>query len=155
METTAQGAKVWSSELNEFVSEAHIILAGMLADYSQGRLSLAYLPTRDRGAFGVEKPFQIQERRNDGQLVAIRDLTYADMANPGEVLAWVAQGDIVRRGVNAVFAEMELKRLANEAFAERQREEQRADAREMMMTLAQGGRDRKHFFKHNGQTFRR
>lgn len=155
METTAQGAKVWSSELNEFISQEHIILAGMLSDYSNGRFSLAYLPQRDRGAFGVEKPFQIQERRNDGQLVAIRDLTYAEMANPGEVLAWIAKGDIARRGVNAVFAEMELERLANEAFKERQLEEERADAREMMVTLARGGRDGKHWFKHNGKTFKR
>lgn len=155
METTAQGAKVWSSELGEFVDQAHIILAGMLSDYSNGRFSLAYMPVRDRGAFGVEKPFQIQERRNDGQLVAIRDLTYAEMANPGEVMAWIAKGDIVRRGANTVFAEMEIERLANEAFKERQLEEEREDAREMMMTLARGGRDRKHWFKHNGRTFKR
>jgi len=155
METALQGGKVWSSEIGEFISEAHVILAGMLSDYSYGRLSLAYLPVRERGAFGAEKPFMIQERREDGQLVDIRGLTYAEVANPAEVLAWVAKGDVVRRGAATVFNEMEFKRLADEAFDERRREEERADRREMIETLASGGRDRKHFFRHNGKTFRR
>lgn len=155
METALQGAQVWSSELGEFVSEAHIILAGMISDYSNGRLLLAYIPSRDRGAFGAEKPFQIQERRVDGQLVPIRDLTHADMRDPAAVLTWCAMGDTVRRGADVVFMEMELKRLAEAAFDERRREEERADRREMIETLAKGGRDGKHFFRHNGKTFRR
>lgn len=155
METSLQGGKVWSSELGEFISEAHVILAGMLNDYSNGRLSLAYMPVRERGAFGAEKPFQIQERRNDGQLVAIRDLTYAEVNNPAEILTWVARGDVVRRGARVVFDEMEFARLADAAFEERRREEERADRREMIETLAKGGRDGKHFYRHNGKTFRR
>lgn len=155
METTFQGAKVWSSELGEFVDQNHIILAGLLSDYSDGRLSLAYLPSAEQGSFGQHKPFQIQERRNDGQLVAIRDLTYAEMRDPGEVMLWVARGDTARRGVMTVFQEMELKRLTEAAIEERRHEEERADRREMIETLARGGRDRKHFFRHNGTTFRR
>lgn len=154
METTFQGAQVWSSEIGEFVSQDHIILAGALQDYDP-RFSLAYIPVRDRGAFGAEKPFQIQERRNDGSVVAIRDLTYAEMKNPAEILAWVARGDVARRGALTVFQEMELARLAEQALRERRHEEERADRREMMETLARGGRDRKHYFRHNGQTFRR
>jgi hypothetical protein len=155
METALQGAKVWSSELGEFISQSHIILAGMLDDYSQGRFSLAYLPAAEQGAFGQHKPFQIQERREDGTLIGIRDLTHAEVNDPGEVMAWVAFGDIRRRGINTVFEEMEFKRLADEAISERQREEERADRREMIETLASGGRDKKHFFTHNGKTFRR
>lgn len=154
METALQGAKVWSSELGEFVDQRHIILAGMLQDYDP-RFSLAYLPAAEQGAFGQFKPFMIQERTNDGHVVDIRGLTHAEMEDPAAILAWVAMGDVRRRGVNTVFTEMELKRLANEAMVERQREEERADRREMMETLAGGGRDRKHFFRHNGTTFRR
>lgn len=154
METTLQGAKVWSSEVGEFVDQSHIILAGMLQDYDP-RFSLAYCPERDRGAFGQTKPFQIQERRNDGQLVPIRDLTFEEMRNPGAILSWVALGDIAKRGANTVFAEMELQRIANEAFNERQREEERADAADLMAALASGGKDHKHFYRHNGKTFRR
>lgn len=154
METALQGAKVWSSELGEFIDQNHVILAGMLQDYDP-RFSLAYLPAAHQGAFGQHKPFQIQEHRNDGSVVAIRDLTYEDMRNPGEILTWLALGDIAKRGANTVFAEIELKRIAEAAFSERQHEEERADRREMIETLASGGRDRKHFFRHNGQTFRR
>jgi hypothetical protein len=107
METALQGAKVWSSELGEFISQSHIILAGMLDDYSHGRFSLAYLPAAAQGAFGQHKPFQIQERREDGKLVPIRDLTFQEVDDPGEVMAWVAFGDIRRRGVNTVFEELE------------------------------------------------
>jgi len=154
METTFQGAKVWSSELGEFIDQNHVILAGMLQDYDQ-RFSLAYLPAANQSAFGVYKPFQIQERRNDGQLVAIRDLSYAEMRDPAEIMLWVARGDVARRGALTVFQEMEIKRLADEAFQERKHEEERADRREMIETLARGGRDRKHYFRHNGKTFRR
>lgn len=154
METPFQGAKIWSSELGEFVDQKHIILAGMLKDYNP-RLSLAYLPASKQDSFGTMKPFQIQERRDDGRVVAIRDLTYKDMENPGAILAWCAKGDLVRRGANAVFAELELERLANEAFRERQLEEERADRREMIEAIAKGGRDRKHYFRHDGHTFRR
>ena len=154
METALQGAKVWSSELGEFVDQRHIILAGMLQDYDP-RFSLAYLPASEQGAFGQFKPFMIQERRNDGSLVDIRGLTHAEMLDPAAVLAWLAFGDLARRGVNTVFAEMEFKRLAAEAMEERRREEERADRREMIETLARGGRDRKHFYRHNGKTFRR
>lgn len=155
METTLQGAKVWSSELGEFVDQRHVILAGMLADYSDGRLSLAYLPAANQSTFGLYKPFQIQERRADGQLVAIRDLTHKEMEDPAAVMAWVMKGDIAKRGAPTVFQEMEAERLAREALAERQREEEREDRREMLEVLASGGRDRKHYFRHNGQTFRR
>jgi hypothetical protein len=155
METALQGAKVWSSELGEFISQSHIILAGMLDDYSHGRFSLAYLPAAAQGAFGQHKPFQIQERREDGKLVPIRDLTFQEVDDPGEVMAWVAFGDIRRRGVNTVFEELEFKRITNAAIAERKQEEERADRREMMEMLASGGRDHKHFFRHNGTTFRR
>lgn len=154
METVLQGGKVWSSELGEFVDQNHVILAGMLQDYDP-RFSLAYLPAAHQGAFGQHKPFMIQERTNDGRLVDIRGLTYAEMADPAAIIAWVALGDVRRRGVDTVFAEMEFKRLANAAIDERRREEERADRREMIETLARGGRDRKHFYRHNGQTFRR
>jgi hypothetical protein len=154
METTLQGGKVWSSELGEFVDQRHIILAGMLQDYDP-RFSLAYLPAAQQGAFGQFKPFMIQERTNDGHLVDIRGLTHAEMEDPGAILAWVALGDVRKRGVDTVYAEIEFKRLADEAMKQRQLEEERADRMEMMETLARGGRDRKHFFRHNGQTFRR
>lgn len=155
METSLQGAKVWSSELGEFVDQRHVILAGMLNDYSDGRLSLAYLPAASQGSFGQHKPFQIQERRNDGQLVAIRNLTHAEMQDPAAIMAWVVKGDVARRGAMTVFQEMEIERIAAEAMKERQHEEARADRREMIETLARGGRDRKHFYRHDGRTFRR
>jgi len=154
METTLQGAKVWSSELNEFISQDHIILAGALQDYDR-RFTLAYCPARSQGAFGQTKPFQIQERRNDGSVVPIRDLTLAEMQNPAAVLAWVAKGDLAKRGVMTVFQEMEVERMAAEAFEIRTREEERLDAREMMEALASGGRNHKHFYRHGGKTFRR
>lgn len=136
------------------MDQRHVDLATLIHEYDP-RFSLAYIPERDRNALGTDKPFAIQERRNDGSVVAIREISNEEMNNPAAILTWIAKGDVARRGTWTVFQELEAQRLAEMALQAAREEEEAADRRDMVAALAGGGRDRKHYYRHNGKTFRR
>lgn len=148
-----QGAQVYDSELGEFVSDDHVRLARTINDYKP-TLSLVYVPKKNRDATDT-KPWAILERDERFGEHVIRYLSDDEMKRPNEVLAWVFAGDQDKHDKREIIARFDLETTAAQALSMQRDMDERADLMEKTAFLASGGRDKKHYLKYNGQTFRR
>lgn len=153
MVTLFGSATVYDSDLGEFVSDDHVRLARVIGDYKP-TLSLVYIPKKDRGATDT-KPWAILERDERFGEHVIRYLSDDEMKRPNEILAWVFAGDQDKHDRREIIARFDLEIAADQAMKMQRDLDERADMQEKVAFLAGGGRDKRHFVRHNGKTFRR
>ena len=147
-------ARLYDSTVHDFISSKHQHLAEILADYDD-TLSLEFIPAMARDDTD-SKPFRVVQTPRDGrEKYVVRYLNEREMSDPQQVLLWIWEGDFRKHNPNAIFDRIEARRIAEELLKEKNEADERAAQVDLMANLAMGGRDRKHFFRHNGQTFRR
>ena len=147
-------ARVYDSATRDFISRKHQHFAEILHDYNH-TLSLEFIPALARDDTDT-RPFRIVETPTDGrERVIIKYLSERELDDPESVLLWIWEGDFRKHSPDAVFNRLEAKRIAADLLKEKNEADERAERVDLMANLAAGGRDHKHFYRHNGQTFRR
>lgn len=147
-------AKVYDSTVKDFISSKHQQLAEILHDYNH-TLSLQFVPSMARDENDT-KPFRIVETPVDGrEPYVVRYLSEREMDDPQQVLLWIWEGDFRKHSPDAVFNRLEARRLADEMLKKKNEMDEREERQDMIASLASGGRDGLHWYRHNGQTFRR
>lgn len=147
-------ARLYDSSVHDFISSTHQRLAEILADYDD-TLSLEFIPAMARDETDT-KPFRVVQTPRDGRApYVVRYLNEREMADPQQVLLWIWEGDFKKHSPNAIFDRIEAQRIVKELLEKKQEMDEREEQVDLIANLASGGRDKKHWFKHNGQTFRR
>lgn len=154
MNTFSAGeAKIYDSTVSDFISRKHQRFAEVLADYNES-LSLEFVPSMARDEDDT-KPFRIVENTPERGRQVVKYLTERELDDPEAILLWIWEGDFRKHSPDAIFNRLEAKRLASEILKQKQEDDEREERVDLLANLVSGGRDRKHFFRHGGQTFRR
>lgn len=153
MVTLFSSSQVYDATLGEFVSDDHVRLARVINDYKP-TLSLVYVPRANRDASDT-KPWAILERDERFGEHVIRYLSDEEMKRPNEVLAWIFAGDQDKHDRREIIARFDLEERAKQALSMQREMDEREDQRDAMAFLASGGRERRHYVKHNGHKIAR
>lgn len=151
--TFGQGVQTYDSRVGEFVSDDHVRLARVIHDYKP-TLSLVYIPREHRDATDT-KPWAIEENDPRFGKHIIRYLSDDEMKRPNEVLAWVFAGDQDKHDRREIIRRFDLEEAAARALSMQRELDEREDLMDQMTFLASGGRNGKHYLKHNGKKFER
>ena len=151
--TAIANAGTWDSESGEFVNEDHRRLAEILHDYNP-YFALAWIPPKDRNADDT-KPFAIVDNSPNVEQYIMRTLSEQEMKNPTAILQWVFEGDLNRNRPGDVLARMEAEELARKLMDTKRQEDVVAAQEDLMAFMVSGGREKKHYIRHDGQTLRR
>lgn len=147
-------ARTYDSTVRDFISAKHQHLAEILHDYDD-TLSVEFIPSLARDETD-DKPFRVVQTPRDGRdKYVVRYLNEREMNDPQQVLLWIWEGDFKKHNPDAIFNRLEARRIAEELLKEKNEADERAERVDLMANLAAGGRDHKHFYRHNGTTFRR
>lgn len=150
----AGAARLYDSNVRDFIDSKHQRLAEILHDYDD-TLSLEYIPSMERDENDT-KPFRIRQTPRDGRApYIVKYLSAREMDDPAAVLEWIWEGDFRKHNPDAIFNRLEARRLTKELLEKKDEMAEREEAIDLMTNLAAGGKDHKHYFRHNGQTFRR
>ena len=134
----------WNSDLNEFISDDHARLAGVLHDYKP-TLSLVYIPKLQRTTAAEHaKPWAILDSPAYLREHIIRYLSDEEMKNPQEILKWIFLGDLEKNRPGDVLARIEAEQAAATLLQLKREEDDLEDRIDHMAFLASGGRDKKH-----------
>lgn len=150
--STAVDAPFYSTEFGAFLSSKAARLAEILQDYNP-YMSLVFIPPADRSE-DDRQPYGILYSPPQLGPSIIRRFTENEIDDTAAILAWLFAGDLSKRDVKDVFAEQEAKRLAHELVEAKRKNDEALERQELVAALAVGGRDQKHFYRHNGKTFR-
>lgn len=138
------GARVWNSDLGEFINEDHRRFAEILRDLKP-TYSLEYIPVSAREtAEDREKPWRIIDSPDGLQRYVVRYMSEAEMLNPTAILSWLLAGDIVRHGAENVLRRIESEENARKLMELKRQEDELEDRIEYASFLVSGGRDKKH-----------
>ena len=143
-------APVYSQEHHEFLSSNAARLAEILRDYNP-YLQLQFIPTAQRD--GLEAPFRIWDDSPWKGGYTVKLLTAAEIENPQAVLEWLFEGDLSKNGLSDLMAKAKAKETAEQLFKLKREADIAAERQELASTLIQGGRDKKHTFRHGGKIF--
>lgn len=144
--------QIYDSTVRDFLDGKHQRLAEILHDYDD-TLSLEFIPSMDRDETDT-KPFRIRQTPRDGRKsYIVRYLSAREMDDPAQVLEWIWEGDFRKHSPDAIFNRLEVRRIAQEAVKIKDEQAEREAQIDLMANLAAGGRDHKHYYRHNGQTF--
>lgn len=145
-------APVYDTTYGEFVSAKHARFAEVLHDYNP-YFSLVFIPSSQRDETDTH-PFAILDSSPAKPRHIIKHISEREMDNPEEILAWIFEGDLSKHSLNAVIDRALLKKQAAELLQLKRDQDLAAERQELAAALIQGGRDKKHFYRHNGKTFR-
>lgn len=147
-------ARVYDSTVRDFISSKHQQLAEILHDYNPS-LSLEFVPSMARDEDDT-KPFRIVETPTDDRpRNIVKYLTEREMDDPQAILLWIWEGDFRKHSPDAVFNRLEARRLAAEMLEKKKEMDEKEERVDLLANIASGGRDQKHWYRHNGHTFRR
>lgn len=128
-------------------------LQEILHDYNP-YISLVFIPPNER-TDEDRFPFALLDTSPAHSPYIIRHISEREMEEPESVLAWLFEGDLSKHSVVDVMKKQELKQQAANLLEYKRQEDERQERIDLAAALAVGGRDKKHFYKHNGKTFRR
>lgn len=146
-------APFYSSEFGEFLSSKASRLQEVLHDYNP-YLELVFIPSSRRDATDTH-PFAIRDNSPWKRGDIIRHISERELDDPGAILAWLFEGDLSKHSLSTIIDKQELKRKADELLRVKRDIEISEERQELAAALLSGGKDHKHFYRHNGQTFRR
>lgn len=148
-------APVYSKEHGEFLPSKAARLAEILRDYNP-YLELRFIPSSKRDDTDTH-PFAIWDsspwRSRGGEGYPVRHLTEREMEDPQEILRWLFEGDLSKHGVNEVMARQQAREMSEKILRAKREAEIAEERQELSAAIMVGGRDRKHYFKHNGKVF--
>lgn len=136
-----------------FLPAKAVRLQEILQDYNP-YISLVFIPPRDRTE-GDSYPFALLDSSPAHPPYIIRNITEQEIERPEDILAWLFEGDLSKHSAVDVLTRQELKSNAAKLLEYKRQEEERQERLELSEALISGGRDRRHYYKHNGKTFRR
>lgn len=128
-------------------------LADVLHDYNP-YIQLVFIPPRDRSETDVY-PYALQDTSPWRPPNIIKHLTEREVEDPASVLAWLFEGDLSKHSLVDIMDRVKLKEQAERLVKIQEEEDRRQERIELSAALIQGGIDKKHFYRHNGKTFRR
>lgn len=143
----------WDSTSGAFINDDHRRLAEILHDYNP-YFSLVWIPPSDRTVEDV-KPYAIVDNSPNVESYIMRTLSEEEMKNPTAILQWVFEGDLNRNRPGDVLAKIEAEELARKLMDTKREEDFIAAQEDLMAFMVSGGREKKHYVKHDGQTIRR
>lgn len=141
----------------EFLPSKAARLQEVLQDYNRF-LELVYIPSSQRTDTDTH-PFAILDSSPwrlgpGGQGQIIKHITEREIEDPAAVLAWLFEGDLSKHSAQQIFDRELLKKQAQELLDRKRDMEIAEERQELIAALATGGRDKKHYYRHNGKTFR-
>lgn len=151
--STISAAGTWDSSSGMFVNDDHRRLAEVLHDYNP-YFSLVWIPPKDRTAEDV-RPYAIVDSSPNVEPYIMRTLTEEEMKNPSAILAWVFEGDLNRNRPDDVLAKIEAEEIARKLMQTKREEDIVAAQEDLTAFMVSGGREKKHYIRHNGETLRR
>lgn len=151
--TTAVDAPFYSPEHGAFLSARAARLQEILRDYNP-YLSLVFIPAANRDATDTH-PYGILDSSPWVEPYIIRHFTELEIDDPAKILAWLFEGDLSKHSPVDVMTRQRLAEEAAQLVDLRRQEDARLERQELTAALIGGGRDSKHFYRHNGKTFRR
>lgn len=128
-------------------------LQEILHDYNPF-LSVVFIPPRERTETDVF-PYGILDSSPAHASYLVKHLTEQEMERPEEVLAWLFEGDLSKHRSIDVQDRLRLKQDAERLLKIKEQEDARQERLELSTALISGGVDGKHYYRHNGKTFRR
>lgn len=140
----------YSQEHHEFLSSNAARLAEILRDYNP-YLQLQFIPTAQRD--GLEAPFRIWDDSPWKGGYTVKLLTAAEIENPQAILQWLFEGDLSKHGVGELVARAKAAEAAEQLLNLKREQDIAAERQELAAALVQGGRDKKHTYRHNGKIF--
>lgn len=126
-------------------------LADVLHDYNP-YISLVFIPPRERSESDVF-PYGLLDSSPWREPYIIRHLTEQELEQPAEVLAWLFEGDLSKHRTVDIMAKQKIRADAEKLMNMKAEEDAAAERQELAAALMVGGRDRKHYYRHNGTTF--
>ena len=149
-----QNAKVYSPERGDFVSQKHMDLATVLHDYDSN-FQLVYIPEHQRTDLAI-KPFAIQHVGTETTTPhIIRYLDEHELNEPHKILAWLRMGDLRYNSPAEIIERIETEEKFEQLLKLKRKEEEAEDRLEELAYISVGGKDRKHYYRHGGVTYRR
>jgi|TARA_R100000482_G_scaffold124710_2_gene78543 hypothetical protein len=146
-------APFYSTEFGEFLSSKTARFQEILHDYNP-YLELVFIPSSKRDSTDTH-PYALRDNSPWRGGYIIKHMTEAELEHPERILAWLWEGDLSKHSLVDVMKRTELKRMAEEAMDLKKEQDIAAERQELATALLSGGQDKKHFFRHNGKTFRR
>lgn len=143
----------WDSASGAFLNEDHRRMAEVLADYNP-YFSLVWIPPKDRTAEDI-KPYAILDSSPNIKPYVMRYLSEEEMKNPSAILSWIFEGDLNRNRPGDVLAKIEAEELARKLMDTKREHDILAAQEDLTAFMVSGGRDKKHYIRHNGETLRR
>lgn len=128
-------------------------LQEILKDYNPF-LSVVFIPPRERSETDVF-PYGLLDSSPWHEPHIVKHLTEQEMERPAEILAWLFEGDLSKHRVVDVMARQKLRADAEQLLKHKEQEDARQERMELSVALLAGGADHKHYYRHNGKTFRR
>lgn len=149
-------APFFSTEHGEFLSSKAARLQEVLRDYNP-YLELVFIPSSKRDDTDT-KPFAIRDNSPwrlgaGGQGHIIRHIEERELERPQEILAWLFEGDLSKRGIEEIVARHQAREAAEKLFNLKRDQDIAAERQELAAAILSGGRDHKHEFRHNGKIF--
>lgn len=149
-------APFYSQEHGEFLSSKAARLAEILRDYNP-YLELCFIPSSKRDDTDTH-PFAIRDNSPwrlgpQGEGYIVRHISERELDAPHVILEWLFEGDLSKHGMSDIMARAKAKEAAEQLLKLKKEQDISAERQELAAALVQGGRDRKHFFRHGGKIF--
>ena len=150
--TTAVDAPFYSTEFGAFLPSKAARLQEILQDYNP-YISLVFIPPSQRSEEDTH-PFALLDSSPWRAPYIIRHITEAEVERPEVILAWLFEGDLAKHSAVSLMAKQRIAAEAARLVDLKRQEDDRLARQELAAALVTGGRDKKHYYKHNGKTFR-
>lgn len=144
-------APFYSEAHGEFLPAKAARLQEILKDYNP-YLDLVFIPSSQRDEADT-KPFAIMDRSPWKPASIVRHLSQTEAEDPEKVLSWLFEGDLSKHGFSEIVAREKARTFAADLVKEKYNADLAAERQELVAALATGGRDKKHWFRHNGKVF--
>lgn len=151
--TTAVDAPFYSTEFGAFLPSKAARLQEILQDYNP-YISLVFIPPSQRTDTDTH-PFAMLDSSPWREPYIIRHISEDEIERPETLLAWLFEGDLAKHSVVSIMQRQRIAEDAAKLLDLKRQEDDRLERQELAAALVSGGRDKKHFFKHNGKTFRK
>lgn len=129
-----ESAGTWDSGQGAFISSRHQRLAELLQQYNRN-FSVVWVPPKDRDET-VRFPFAILDSTPGIKPYVMRYLTEEQMQDPGEILAWIFEGDLSKHRPVDVLERLDLRERAERLLVAKKHEEVLAEERDKLDFLA-------------------
>ena len=138
---------------NTFISKRHEDFNAVLNEYNPYFYCI-FVPAENRERGLEEFSYALVSVEPTKEPHVFRWLRDVDLNNPAEVLAWVWEGDMSKHRAIDVLQRLDAEEKFKRLLKMRAEAEVREEMADLTTNIIKGGRDRKHFYKHDGVVYR-